>query len=496
MPSQILKSDNFFLKAAELYAESPFLFSQEQLFRFRDFFELVRENAKRLRAHNFRSGERIAVLSENSLEMVVLLFALWEIGAIAVPVNTRWPEEMVLTSMKSIDCKKVFIAGKRGISKSAQKFEYYFLQDFVNLNFSGKRRKKDGFGEISIQNSATIIFTSGSSGEPKGVLHSFANHLYSAAGSNLNLPFGKGDCWLLSLPLFHVGGLAILFRALLGGGAVWVPQKKMNILEMVEESKFTHISLVLTQLVRLLKQPGLRKKMQTVKAILLGGSAFPTPVLRTALRLKLPVFTSYGSTEMSSQVTTLSLRENPEQIMSSGKPLKYREVNIANDGEILVKGETLFCGYVRGRDLNPARTANGWFRTGDLGEIDGSGCLLVLGRKDNLFVSGGENIQPEVIERTLNEMEQVEKAVIVPVQDDEFGKRPAAFVRLKKGVDLKPAAIQKWLEGKVPRFMIPPYFFDFPSRQETDTRLKIDREELRKFAENAMKGSRKNTGIQ
>jgi len=223
----------------------------------------------------------------------------------------------------------------------------------------------------------------------------------------------------------------------------------------------THLSLVSTQLIRLLRQPELPTAFTQVKAILLGGGPLPASALVEALRRGWPVCPSYGLTEMASQVCTASPTAPPNRRLHAGLPLHYRQVRISDNGEIEVRGETLFLGYLEEGILQPHRTADGWFATGDLGTWSGDGDLLVTGRRDFMFISGGENIQPEEIERALCQQPEVLEAVVVPVTDAEFGERPVAFVRYR-GEPVTPEALTKWLENILPRYKVPRTFLAWP----------------------------------
>ena len=150
-----------------------------------------------------------------------------------------------------------------------------------------------------------------------------------------------------------------------------------------------------------------------------------------------------------------------------------REVSISESGEILVRGETLFVGYVEGEELDRPLDEEGWFHTGDLGELDEDGYLRVGGRMDYLFISGGENVQPEEIEETLCRLEGVDEAVVVPVPDEEFGARPVAFVRATGRVSEELA---QELEPVLPRFKIPISFHPWP--EEARRGMKVDRAAL------------------
>jgi O-succinylbenzoic acid--CoA ligase len=321
------------------------------------------------------------------------------------------------------------------------------------------------------------VFTSGSAGAPKAALHTFGNHFFSAEGSNANIALAPGDRWLHSLPPYHVGGLSILFRCLLAGATVVLPEADVPLGEGIAQSSATHVSLVSTQLLRLLREEGFEG--DGLKAILLGGDPMPASLVDEAAARGLPVYTSYGLTEMASQVTTTPPGASREELRTSGRPLAYREVKISG-GEILVRGETLFAGYIEGDAIDWPLDADGWFHTGDLGDLDANGYLCVRGRKDNLFVSGGENIQPEEIEEALSILEGVEETVVVPVPDPEFGARPVAFVRTADDT-VEPGALVRPLEEVLPGFKIPVAFHAWPDEAGPGG-MKVDRAFFREHA--------------
>jgi O-succinylbenzoic acid--CoA ligase len=290
-------------------------------------------------------------------------------------------------------------------------------------------------------------------------LHTFGNHYFSALGSNANIALEPQDRWLHSLPLYHVGGVSIVFRCLLAGASVALPEPVAPLGEAIARRGATHLSLVSTQLLRLLTEEGFDPS--GLKAILLGGGPTPDYLLEEALARELPVHTSYGLTEMASQVTATPPGASREELRTSGRPLPHRELTISDDGEILVRGETLFAGYLEGQAVDLPIDADGWFHTKDLGELDAEDYLRVRGRKDNLFISGGENVQPEEIEEALCLLEGVEEAVVVPVPDPEFGLRPAAFVRTTGGV-VEAKNLAQALEPVLARFKIPVAFYEWP----------------------------------
>lgn len=314
---------------------------------------------------------------------------------------------------------------------------------------------------------ANWILTSGSTALPKVAVISFANHLMSAQGSLATNASKPGDRYLQSLPLFHVGGLAALYRCFLSGASL-VMDYSLGSAQWLIDQKITHISLVPTQLQRLLSQP-IQGKFH-FKQLLLGGGPISKKLLEN--QLKLPIQTTYGMTEMSSQIITRDLDGN--DCLLAGRDLK-----ISDEGEILVKGNTLFMGYQLPSGNYLPVDEDGWFHTRDMACWQ-QGNLQIIGRLDNQFISGGENIQPETIEEIIIRHPNIEQAVIVPIDDADFGKRPVVFINPEFSDTL--SELNKWLDKKLPSFMKPIACFQLPKPQG----LKINRIELKLLAENLL----------
>jgi O-succinylbenzoic acid--CoA ligase len=372
------------------------------------------------------------------------LFAAWSAGCAVLSINPGWPKPLKLRASDAV--AKSFDSGNVGAVPAE-------VQASVAL----------------------IVMTSGSTGDPKGVVLSHANMLAAARASNANIPLTKGDRWLLSIPLYHVGGLAILYRCLLAGAAAAVPGHKEPLDLAMDRLRPTHVSLVATQLRRLLQLERGRRVLAAAKAVLVGGGPCPEKLAREAARARVPLLTTYGLTEMSSQVATTALGEGTEALLTAGRPLRKQTVNTAPDGEIHVRGAARFAGYVGIDGFRPAPPPHEWFPTGDLGRWDADGRLIVLGRKDNRFISGGENIYPEEIERVLLAQEGVEESVVVPIPDEEFGQRPTAFVR---GPALAhPEALRDAVRQALPRYMAPDHVWPWPEDAGASG-LKPSRQEL------------------
>ncbi|MDQ3430496.1 MAG: o-succinylbenzoate--CoA ligase [Actinomycetota bacterium] len=422
---------------------------------------------RRLWELGIEPGGRVALYMPKGADYVILLLALIRAGLVACPVSTRLPAGAVGPLLEEAGCSAL-ISDTKDLVGAADGIP--ILDPGLLLDGTEDEEIPEPL-DVALDRPATVVFTSGSTGVPKAALHTFGNHYYSALGSNENIALRPGNRWLHSLPLYHVGGLSILFRCLLAGATISLPEPGATPGESIPALRATHVSLVSTQLLRLLRESADPSGLQ---AVLMGGGPIPLSLVDRAVDLGLPVHTSYGLTEMASQVTTTPPRAPRERLYTAGRVLPHSEVRVSEGGEILVRGRTLFAGYVLGGELNRPFDEEGWFRTGDLGEMDADGYLRVVGRRDNLFVSGGENVQPEEIEEALCRLEGVEEAVVVPVPDGEYGARPVAFVRTTGAV----GDLGLKLEKVLPRFMIPAAFHDW----EGTGGIKPDRPMLRQRA--------------
>ena len=425
----------------------------------------IEQQVRHLDQTGLRAGERVALVAENRWQQVVGLWALLRRGNVACLISPRLPRRAAHQAARLVAATAWWEPTRldRSLAEPCEGTE-----------------PGDPLAEHA-GSLATILFSSGTTTLPKAVAHDLSAHLASAAGANQNLPLRTDDRWLLSLAWSHVSGLGILFRCALAGATAVIPAGRGPLADDLTQLAATHVSLVPTQLKRLLAER--RGPPVALQACLLGGAPLPLGLVGQARQQGWPLCTTYGLTEMASQVTTTPPACGEAELRTAGRLLSGRRLITAADGEILVRGDTLFRGYCQPDGLHRPLDSDGWFHTGDRGRLDSRGYLTVVGRRDHMFISGGENIHPEEIERALLELEGILQAIVVPIADGQFGQRPVAFV---EATDFQPAQWSAQLAEQLPRFKVPDHFLAWPASDDA-TGIKPSRRQLQTLASQQLK---------
>lgn len=436
-------------------ADQPAIIDNDNTLTYREFFGRIKQVSGKLSANNICNGERIAVIPEVSSEFIILYWALLLAKAIPCLLSERETKEVNEKQISELGCRHV-------ISD---------IKDWVAEESDNSICEELSFDQNQW---ASILYTSGSTGNPKACVHTISNYYFNALGAGERIALNSGDRWLLNLPLYHVAGLSILYRTIIANAVIIINQPDVSLNHQIHEHKITHVSVVPQQLQKLLnrKEP---TKLSSLKAILCGGDRTDDALIDGALNHQLPLYLTYGLTEMSSQVATgIPKKLDDNGYVIKAEPLPYRNITVLNDNEVWVKGEALFNGYLVNDDLQLLLNEDGWFFTGDLGSIQ-SGYLQIKGRKDNMFISGGENIVPEEIEEHLLQIPNIQNAVVVPRKSDEYGSRPVAFID-KNSNSLSQKEIESHLTCVLAKFKIPDAFYQLPAN--TNKSIKIRRSEL------------------
>ena len=352
--------------------------------------------AQRFESLGLRRGERVAVIEPAGIRFAALMHACLRSGAAIVPISPRAPSaeiERVLT-----DCRPRLLV-------------------------------HDGEPDAQLspatgpESDACVLYTSGTTGDPKGVRLTLANQVASALGCQQMLGAQDGDRWLLALPPNHVGGLAVFMRAVICNQPLITVARFQEhaVLEAIEAERPTLMSVVPTMLTRLLDAEGL-ESLRRLRAILVGGAPAPEDEVRRWAGLGLNVCSTYGLTETCSQVTLVPPGRAVELAGTAGVVCPHAAVTIVR-GEIVVSGPSVSPGYV-----NTALAAGpdgGSFATGDRGRLE-DGVLTVLGRCDDTIITGGENVRPEEVEAVLLGQPHVVDVAVAGRPDELWGEVVAA----------------------------------------------------------------------
>lgn len=423
--------------------------------------------ARRLASCGLHPGDRLALLLPNGPEFVQLAHAASLLGAVLVPLNTRLANPEIAWQLQHAGARAVVASAATAGAALAASRGLEGVEVWEAAELLRRQPVKTALQDsLDLDAVYTILYTSGTTGRPKGCMLTYGNYWWSAVGSALHLGLRPDDRWLACMPLFHVGGLAILIRAAVYGIPVVVHEhfdpEAVN--RAIDEEGITLVSVVATMLARMLDARGSRPYPPSLRAVLVGGGPVPAALLDRCARIRLPALPTYGLTEASSQVTTLPPAEAGTRRGCSGKPLPVVQVRIEADdrpappgtpGEILVRGPTVTPGYFQDPEATRRALAGGWLRTGDVGYLDPDGYLYVLDRRDDLIVSGGENVYPAEVEAVLTAHPAVEEAAVTGRFDAEWGQVPIAAVRLRAGHHTTEAELLEFCRARLARFKVP-----------------------------------------
>lgn len=351
------------------------------------------------------AGQAVALVPTLRIETLVAIYALLELGAPVVLLHPRLTGEERRALVRTVAAPLVLD-------------EAWTDRDLPEVPGPLPPRAHDP------ESAMAILFTSGSSGAPKGVVLSRRAFAAAAEASAANLRWESEDRWLLCMPVAHVGGLSVIVRCLLARVPVVLSPWSGSVDELLGDVTRHHatiLSLVPSMLARILEIGPERPFPAPVRAVFLGGDAARPALLAVATQRAVPVLTTYGLTEACSQVATQSYGEPAALDGAIGPSLPGIEVRIVG-GEVQVRGPNLFTGYFPLASTPSPFVDDGWFPTGDQGELDSEGRLRIRGRRSDLIITGGENVDPAEIERVLSSVVGVRDVCVFGVPDERWGQ--------------------------------------------------------------------------
>ena len=466
-----MRMKNWLDQRAALTPDRAALIGEGFHITFGELRERAADMACRLGGLGVAQGDRVALLCGNGPHVPLIVHALHYLGAVLLPLNTRLTAGELEFQLRDAACAVLLydepfrdtagdIGGRLpGLTVAAA----------AELAAAAPAPAKALRTEIVLDEIHSIMYTSGTTGKPKGVLLTYGNHWSSAVGSMLNLGLTERDRWLACVPLFHISGLSILMRSVIYGIPAVIHEKfdprKAN--RAIMEGGITVMSVVSNMLSRMIDELGGEKYPDAFRCMLLGGGSVPLSLLERCRDKGIPVYQTYGMTETASQIATLPPEYMFAKLGSAGKPLFLSELRIVKDGrevpprtegEIAVRGPNVAGGYLNRPEATAEAIRDGWLHTGDIGYVDEDGFLYVLDRRSDLIISGGENVYPAEIESVLTSHPAVEEAGVTGADDPAWGQVPVAFVKFRDGAAAGADELRAFCAERLAKYKIPTRF--------------------------------------
>lgn len=414
------------------YLEKPDAKFINQL-TFREVYEQVAVLAKKLYPY-VKNERRVALWASNSVDTALFFFALQVLRTEVLLLNTRLTEGEITKQLQMLDIQTVF-------SDDDTYIPFHEV-------YTGKPENLKLEYEFAGEQIAVIMNTSATTGEFKAVPLRWQQFQAHARASQISLGVTAADNWLLVLPLYHISGLMILLRSLYNGtqATILAGFAEDRVLNLIAGKSINMLSVVPTMLKRILP----RIEQHNLRVVLVGGEFIPRALVEQSLEKNIPLYKTFGMTETTSQAATFSALAQPGKIDAVGLPLAGLEIDIRNPdengiGEVLIKGPMVMNGYI-GREK-----ISGYFNTEDVGYRDEDGFLYIVDRRQNIIISGGENIYPQEIENLLYKLSAIRECAVVGKADEQWGQVPVLYVVSS----LDEAAIRSYLARQLAKYKLP-----------------------------------------
>jgi o-succinylbenzoate---CoA ligase len=454
----------------------------------RQLLEAVDSLARGLASEGTGAGDRVATLLADDVAAVVLIEAVRRLGGVLVPLNRRAAATELRHQLERVGPRLLVHDEERTsladacVPADLRRRRVEALPATAPMADTPALRD-----EIDLDAPAAIVFTSGTSGRPKGAVLTHGNLAASAHAWSALLRPRASDRWLACLPLYHVAGLAVVTRALRWGVELEMQAGfEPAAVDRALGAGVSHVSLVAVQLAALLDATAGRPAPASLRAVLLGGGPIPVDLLERARDRGYPVLTTYGMTETGSGIAVGGTDAATQRRHTAARALPGVRLAIEPDGsadgsgEILVRGEMVFAGYVDDPVASAERLRDGWLHTGDVGTLDAAGLLRVSGRRDELIISGGENVAPAAVEAVLLTHPAVAEAAVAGIPDVRWGAVPAAAVVLHPGMAVSDDELFRHCRAHLASFEVPAHIVRLDTLPRNDAG-KVVRAHLREL---------------
>ncbi|MGK9476257.1 o-succinylbenzoate--CoA ligase [Melioribacter sp. OK-6-Me] len=453
----IENNNHWLLSAVQNFPSSVAVEYEDRNYTYTEIYETVTKILRSLQTCGIKSDSTVGLLIKNQFNFFIIVNALWLSGAAVIPLNYRLTPNELNELLKKI--KPDILLHDSNVELLEIDIPSIEVESLF-LNNAGEESIAHQFNSSRV---AVIMLTSGSSGMPKGIVHTFDTIYKSVLSFSEFFDPAEESRWLASLPFYHIGGFMIFCRSLILRHKIKLLQDPSfeSVKKILKEESFDFLSLVPTQL-KILIDENFRP---VAKTIFLGGAPAEFELLSRALDAGWNTVKVYGSTETCSMVTALEIRKHRDKIASSGKPMPGCEIVImqgdkelpaGESGEIYVNSLSNFIGTKYPEEIY--RTGK-YFRTGDWGFIDKDGFLYVEARRDDIIITGGENVSSREVLTALLALEYIKDAYVFAESDQKWGKRISAVVVIKKNFEINETKIKDDLRTFLSSFKIPKKFY-------------------------------------
>ncbi len=431
-------------------------------------------------------GDRIAWIGFPTSDAVALVHGVLRLGAILVPLDPKLTLAEIEVRLKDAEPRLILYDPK------AIRYDLQAFKEIPVVPLSTMARIEAHHApvpNIELNRICALIYTSGTTSQPKGALLRTGNFFWSAVFGGLHMGTDPKDRWLFVMPLFHVSGLSIIFRSVIHGSAIVMrsPFEANSAMNAMIEEQVSLASLVPTMLWRLLDHGLSGRAVPDLRMILLGGAGASPDLIERGRQSGLPIVPTYGLTETCSQVVTGLVPWEDEPPGSAGRPIFPTEIRIVDKdghdlpvgqtGEILVSGPTVFAGYWKQETVSANTLQQGWLHTRDVGMLTNTGWVFIKDRLSDMIIRGAENIAPTEIENALSSHPAVTEAAVVGIPDEEWGEQIVAV--LVTVDDTIPHDLTTFLQTRLARYKIPTAYFLVNALPRTPSG-KIQRHQVRR----------------
>jgi fatty-acyl-CoA synthase len=416
------------------------------------------ERSDRLAAALFerglRAGDRVATLTGNSPEHVAVFFACAKTGLTLAPLSWRLAAPEIAYQLDDCEPALFLVEAEYEELAAAAGRPYEALGTFQ----AGSSSPPDA--DVRDDDPLLLVYTSGTTGKPKGALLTHANCFWTNLSFDLATGIAGSDVVLQVLPQFHCGGWNVQPLLAWWKGATVVLERSFDgarCLRLIAERGVTTMMGVPAVYLFMAQEPGFANAdLSTLRLAVVGGAPMPEALLATWQERGVSIVQGYGLTEAAPNVLCLPPEDAGRKLGSAGKPYPFVEVDLSPEGELLVRGPNVFAGYWRNEEATRAAfTEDGWLRTGDVAERDEEGFYRIAGRLKDMYISGGENVYPAEVEGVLHEHPAVADAAVVGVPDERWGETGLAFVVLADRAETSAEELLAHCRARLAKFKVP-----------------------------------------